>query len=220
MINGKKLLAIVAVRSGLHRASNKNIKKFSGSSLLEIKLKKIKDIDEILVSSDSKKMLSIAKKLNLSTHVREKYYASSKATSSEFFKNLAENINSDYVLYSPVTTPLISEKTVQKCINYLKKNKKYKSVATVKLVKYHMWLNNKALNYNISKSPNSQDLPNIMAITFGCCIIRRSDMLKFKNVVTNKNKFIILNDIEATDIDSEMDFKIAEHLYKNKRFFS
>ena len=42
-------------------------------------------------------------------------------------------------------------------------------------------------------------------------------MLKFKNVVTNKNKFIILTDIEATDIDSEMDFKIAEYLYKNKR---
>ena len=223
MINGKKLLAIVPVRSGSQRVPNKNIKKFSDSSLLEIKLKKlkkIKDIDEILVSSDSKKMLSIAKKLNLSTHVREKYYASSKATNSEFFKNLAENINSDYVLYSPVTTPLISKKTIQKCINYLKKNKKYKSVATVKLVKYHMWLNNKALNYNISKSPSSQDLPNIMAITFGCCIIRRSDMLKFKNVVTNKNKFIILNDIEATDIDSEMDFKIAEYLYKNKRFFS
>ena len=45
-------------------------------------------------------------------------------------------------------------------------------------------------------------------------------MLKFKNVVTNKNKFIILNDIEATDIDSDMDFKIAEYLYKNKRFLS
>ena len=223
MINGKKLLAIVPVRSGSQRVPNKNIKKFSDSSLLEIKLKKlrkIKDIDEILVSSDSKKMLSIAKKLNLSTHVREKYYASSKATNSEFFKNLAENINSDYVLYSPVTTPLISKKTIQKCIDYLKKNKKYKSVATVKLVKHHMWLNNKTLNYNISKSPSSQDLPNIMAITFGCCIIRRSDMLKFKNVVTNKNKFIILNDIEATDIDSEMDFKIAEYLYKNKRFSS
>ena len=116
MINGKKLLAIVAVRSGSQRVPDKNIKKFFGSSLLEIKLKKlkkIKDIDEILVSSDSKKMLSIAKKLNLSTHVREKYYASSKATNSEFFKNLAENINSDYVLYSPVTTPLISEKTIQ-----------------------------------------------------------------------------------------------------------
>ena len=41
MINGKKLLAIVAVRSGSQRVPNKNIKKFAGSSLLEIKLKKL-----------------------------------------------------------------------------------------------------------------------------------------------------------------------------------
>ena len=77
------------------------MRKFAGSSLLEIKLKKlkqIKEIDEILVSSDSYKMLNIAKKFNLSTHKRKKYFASSKATNSEFFRNLAENINSgDYV---------------------------------------------------------------------------------------------------------------------------
>ena len=41
MINEKKLLAIVAVRSGSQRVPNKNIKKFAGSSLLEIKLKKL-----------------------------------------------------------------------------------------------------------------------------------------------------------------------------------
>tara|TARA_Y200000002_G_C22535875_1_gene601799 strand:- start:68 stop:736 length:669 start_codon:yes stop_codon:yes gene_type:complete len=221
MINNKKLLAIVPVRAGSQRVKNKNLRKFAGSSLLEIKLKRlkqIKEIDEILVSSDSNKMLNIAKRFNLSTHKRKKYFASSKATNSEFFKNLAENINSDYVLYSPVTTPLISKKTIQRCINSLKqKNKKnYKSVATVKLLKHHMWLNNKPLNYKVSKSPSSQDLPNIMAITYGCCIIKRSDMLKFKNVVTDKSRFIVLDDIEATDIDNELDFKIAEYLFKIK----
>lgn len=221
MINNKKLLAIVPVRAGSQRVKNKNMRKFAGSNLLEIKLKRlkqIKEIDEILVSSDSNKMLNIAKKFNLSTHKREKYFASSKATNSEFFKNLAENINSDYVLYSPVTTPLISKKTIRRCINSLKpKNKKYyKSVATVKLLKHHMWLNNKPLNYKVSKSPSSQDLPNIMAITYGCCILKRTDMLKFKNVVTDKSKFIVLDDIEATDIDNELDFKIAEYLFKIK----
>tara|TARA_Y100001970_G_scaffold270421_1_gene364284 strand:- start:463 stop:1128 length:666 start_codon:yes stop_codon:yes gene_type:complete len=220
MIRNKKLLAIVAVRAGSQRVKNKNLKKFAGTNLLKIKLKKlikIKDIDEILVSSDSSEMLRIAKKLNLTTHKRKKYYASSKATNSEFFKNLAENIDADYVLYSPVTTPLISKKTIQNCINVLKRKKlNFKSVATVKLVKHHMWLNNKPLNYKVNKSPSSQDLPNIMAITYGCCIIKRSDMLKFKNVVTDKSKFIVLNDIEATDIDNELDFKIAEYLYKNK----
>ena len=220
MIKNKKLLAIVPVRADSQRVKNKNLKRFAGTNLLEIKLKnlkQIKDIDEILVSSDSSKMLKIAKKLKLSTHKREKYYASSKATNSEFFENLAENIDSDYVLYSPVTTPLISKKTIQNCIDVLKRKKlNFKSVATVKLVKHHMWLNNKPLNYKINKSPSSQDLPDIMAVTYGCCIVKRSDMLKFKNVVTDKSKFITINDIEATDIDSELDFKIAEYLYKNK----
>ena len=55
-----------------------------------------------------------------------------------------------------------------------------------------------------------------MAITYGCCIIKRSDMLKFKNVVTDKSRFIVLDDIEATDIDNELDFKIAEYLFKIK----
>ena len=222
MIRNKKLLAIVPVRGGSQRVKNKNFKKFASSSLLEIKLKqlkKIRDIDEILVSSDSNKMLEIGKKLNLSTHKREKYFASSKATNSEFFKNLAEVIDADYVLYSPVTAPLISIKTIKNCINFLKKNhnkNKYKSIATVKLLKHHMWLKNKPLNYKVSKSPSSQDLPDIMAITYGCCILKRSDMKKFKNVVTDKSKFVVLNDIEATDIDSELDFKFAEYLFKNK----
>lgn len=219
MINNKKLVAIIPVRAGSQRVKNKNIKKFFNTSLLEIKinlLKKIKDIDEIIVSSNSLKMLKLAKKLKVKTHIREKYFASSKATNSEFFKNLAEIIDSDYVLYSPVTSPLISIKTIQKCINFLKKNKKYKSVSTVKLLKHHMWLNNKPLNYKISSSPSSQNLPDIMAISYGCSIIRKEDMIKFRNVVTDNNKFIVIDEIEATDIDTELDFKIAEYLYARK----
>lgn len=79
MINNKKLTAIIPVRAGSQRVKNKNFKKFANTSLLEIKiklLKKIKDIDEIIVSSDSLRILDFAKKLRVKTHVREKYFAS------------------------------------------------------------------------------------------------------------------------------------------------
>lgn len=217
MIKKQKLVAIVPVRGGSVRVPNKNIKKFNGTTLLDIKLsqlKKIKHIDEIIVSSDSKKMLDIAKKYKTSIHRREAYYASSKATNSEFFHNLAENINSDYIMYAPVTAPLIKEKTIIKCIKYLQENNRFKSVATVKLMKHHMWLNNKPLNYNVKKAPSSQDLPNIMAITFGCCILKKKDMIKFKNVVTDKTKFFELDDIESIDIDNELDFAFAQFVHR------
>ena len=58
MINNKKLTAIVAVRSNSQRVKNKNIKKFSNTNLIEIKLRellKVNKIDNIL-TSDSKEM--------------------------------------------------------------------------------------------------------------------------------------------------------------------
>ena len=54
-----------------------------------------------------------------------------------------------------------------------------------------------------------------MAITFGCCILKK-DMLRF-NVVTDKINFW-LDDIEAIDIDNELDFEFAQfvHNFINK----
>ena len=192
MINKFKLTAIIGVRKGSKRVKNKNIRKFGQTSLLEIKinqLKRIKDIDEIIVSSDCDKMLKLAKRLNVTTHRRETYYAGSKATNSELFENLASFIESDYIMYSPVTSPLIKDNTIKKCINFLKTKSKFKSVATTRLVKEHMWLNNKPFNYKLSDAPSSQDLPDVMSITFGCCILKKKDMTKFKNVITNQTKF-------------------------------
>ena len=96
MINEKELTAIVPVRSNSQRVKNKNIKPFSNTNLIEIKLKellKVSKIDNILLTSDSKEMLEIGKKLNVKTHIREKYYASSEATNSEFFENLSKISN-------------------------------------------------------------------------------------------------------------------------------
>ena len=62
-----KIVAIIPIRKNSQRIKNKNFKKFfKNKSLLEIKieqLKKIKEIDKIVVSSDSKKAQYISKKI-------------------------------------------------------------------------------------------------------------------------------------------------------------
>ena len=219
MINEKELTAIVPVRSNSQRVKNKNIKPFSNTNLIEIKLKellKVNKIDNILLTSDSKEMLEIGKKLNVKTHIREKYYASSEATNSEFFENLSEICKSHYILYSPVTSPLISFETINDCINYFETNK-LRNMATTSLVKHHLWLKGKPLNYEINKSPSSQDLPDIHSINYACCIIERSLMKKNKNVVSSEVVFKILDEIESIDIDTELDFLTAEFIYNKYR---
>ena len=210
----KKVTAIVPVRKGSQRVKNKNIKPFAGSSLLEIKIKKLLSLGsllkDIVVTSDCPEMLSVAESLGVATHKREDYYASSKASNSEFFENLAESIDAEHFMYSPVTCPLISTETYKECLS---EYQKCDNVVTVKPVKHHLWLDGKPHNYKLTDSPNSQDLPDIYQITYGVCLLSKEAMKESKNVVTLNPTFKVLNEIESTDIDTEFDFLMAETIY-------
>ena len=87
--------AIIPVRKGSIRVKNKNIRSFGDTNLLERKikiLKKVKGIDEIIVSSDCDKMLSVAEKLGVLTHTREKFYASSSCSAYQYYNYMAKNV--------------------------------------------------------------------------------------------------------------------------------
>ena len=207
-------MAVVPVRAGSTRVVDKGIRPFAGTTLLDTKiqsLKKVKNLTEIVVSSDSEVALDIARAHGVSCHRREDYYASSVCTGSEFFQNLAESIDSDVIVYSPPTSPFVEPKTVEKAI-FAYKNQDCDSVATVFPVKHHMWHEGKALNYDISDSPNSQDLPEIVRITYGVCINSNENVIKYKNIVGINPFFINLDEKEAIDIDNAIDFKFAEFL--------
>ena len=169
------------------------------------------------MSSDCEEMLGIATDLGVQVHVRDEYYASSEATNSEFFENLAKSIDAEHIMYSPVTCPMISMETYHDCIQSFKEDNALENLVTVSQVKHHMWLDGKPLNYNIAESPNSQDLPDINAITYGICIISKEDMIKYRNVVTENPTFKVLDEIESIDIDTEFDFMVAEMVYKKLR---
>ena len=207
-------MAVVPVRAGSTRVVDKGIRPFAGTTLLDTKiqsLKKVKNLTEIVVSSDSEAALDIARAHGVSCHRREDYYASSVCTGSEFFQNLAESIDSDVIVYSPPTSPFVEPKTVEKAI-FAYKNQDCDSVAIVFPVKHHMWHEGKALNYDISDSPNSQDLPEIVRITYGVCINSNENVIKYKNIVGINPFFINLDEKEAIDIDNAIDFKFAEFL--------
>ena len=214
-----KLTAVVPVRAGSQRVKDKNIKPFANSNLLKIKLdtlKRVPSINQIIVNSDSDEMLDIALNYGVSTHKRKEYYASSECNNSEYFQHIAEVTDSDYIMYSPVTAPLISKETYFSCVDKFM-NSDIDNLVTVSDVKHHMWLDGKPLNYDIKNSPNSQDLPDIVSINYGICIISKKDMIKHRNIVTDNPYFYKLDEIESIDIDTEFDFMIAEYVYNKLR---
>ena len=215
-----KLTALVPVRKGSERVVNKNIRPFGDSSLLELKiraLKKVGSIDEVVVNSDCDMMLGIAKDMGVSSYKREDYFASSKVNNSEYFKHVAENTDSDYIMYSPVTCPFIKVDTYKWAIERFFKNDSFDSLITAFPVKHHMWLDGKPINYNPENSPNSQDLPDILGVSYGISIISKTLMIKRKNVVGYNPFFYELGELESVDIDTEIEFKFAEFLLNEAR---
>jgi CMP-N-acetylneuraminic acid synthetase len=222
-----KITAVIPVRIGSERVKNKNLKSFGDTSLLELKidnLLKVKKFNEIIVNTDSADAIEIAKSKGVSYHRREDYYASSKCTNSEFLQHLGLVTETDIFAYCPCTTPFILPSTIEESIESFLDSNSFDCLATVSSVKEFLWLEGNPINYEREKQPNSQNLPNIMALNFGLNLISRESLIKHKNIVGLNPLFKLTNEIEGLDIDTPLDFFLAEQMYtilkENPTFFN
>ncbi len=211
------LKAVITVRKGSQRVKNKNFKPFCGKNLLIHKvevLKKVKNIDEIIINTDSDEAINIAKDFNISFKRRDDYFASSECTNSEFWQNIAENTDSEYILFTHCTNPLIKIETYQKIIEIFNSKKNtFDSFNTVNEVKEFLYLNNNPINFDPAKAPNSQNLPDVIKLNFAINILSTKLMTKKKSLVGNKPFFYKLDSIEGFDINTNYDFEFAGHLH-------
>lgn len=215
-----KVKALVAVRSGSERVVNKNLRPFSGSSLLEIKVRQllaIPDLDGVVVNSNDERMLRLAESLGAEVVKREPRFATNQVSMSEVYHNMASNMDADVIVYANVTNPLVESGSYSKAIRtFMDLSEGFDSVNSANLVKEFMFLDNKPLNYDISNQPRSQDLPNIYALNFAFSILKKNDMIKYKNVVGLRPYMFELSEVESVDIDTEFDFEIAEFFYNRE----
>jgi CMP-N-acetylneuraminic acid synthetase len=211
-----KLTAVVAVRKGSQRIPNKNTIPFGDSNLLEMKLNllnKINTIDEIIVNSDCDKMLAIGEKYGCKLHKRDAYYASSTVNNSEFHKHIAQVTDTDFIFLAPTCSPFVKVESHYNAIKTFLESK-HDSLTSVDIIKNHLWLDNKPLNYSLDNIPNSQDLPNVKRLNYGISLITKEAMLKNKGLIGDNPAFYELDDIESIDIDTPFDLLIAKEVYK------
>lgn len=217
-----KTTAVIPIRKGSQRVKEKNLRPFAGTTLMELKIQtllKVPELDSIIVNTNSEEAINIINKYygqeeRVKTHLREAYYASSNCSGSDFFRHLGEVTDTDIFVYCPCTSPFVNPQTISQCIKLFKSSSDCDCIATVSSIKEFLWLDGKPMNYDPLHAPNSQDLPNITALNFGTTVVAKEDLIKNRNIIGKKPKFILTSDIEAIDIDTPLDFYIAEQIYK------
>jgi CMP-N-acetylneuraminic acid synthetase len=212
------ITAIVPVRKGSERVPNKNIRPFQGESLLAIKLKALNSCNRlsgILVSSDCDEMLKISKIYGASLEKREPYYASSGCSNSEFHRYIASIAPTESFVVTPVTAPLVRPETIDTCIAlFLNSCQTADSLVTTTCLKsYIVDSIGQAVNFSRGNLCRTQDLPEYREINYNICVTKRSTVEEYGNFVGNNAIFFDLNELESIDIDTLLDFEVAEFLY-------
>ena len=115
------ITAIIPVREGSRRLKNKNVAPFAGTNLLINKinqLKQVKEITNIVVSSDSDNMLEMARLQGVSTHKRAVEFCDEKSkTFGEVVAHICENVDGDDILWATCTAPLVFPKQYKEAIS-------------------------------------------------------------------------------------------------------
>ena len=211
------IIAMVPVRAGSTRVPNKNTRKFANTSLLELKLKVLKNVSgitQIIVSTDCDIAAEIAHKQSIKVQRRSKYYAGSDVTNDQHWLHIAKTTPGDIVFLAQVTSPLLRVSSIQKALNTFLNSGSNDSLNSVSVEKKFLWKDMNPINYDINATPKSQDLPNIVSLNFAITIIHKQAMIKRKNVIGYRPSFFELDKVEALDIDDLVDFKIAELMYQ------
>ncbi len=212
------ICALIMARGGSQRVPNKNIRKFADSSLLEIKigqLRKIENLNGIYVNSEADDILQIAQAAGATTVKRDPYYATNEVPINEVYKNLAESVPHKHILFCHLTSPLAREGSLRECVKiYEDLPAEFDSLATVHTVQKFTWYKKKPVNYDPKKMPRSQDLPDYYALNFAYNIIPRDLMIRYENIIGQSFYPYHLDEIECFDVDTELQFKVAEYIYR------
>jgi N-acylneuraminate cytidylyltransferase len=215
-INVGGVTAVIPVRAGSRRLKNKNVAPFAGTNLLLNKieqLKKVPEVNKIVVTSDSDMMLQMAKNAGVDCHKRAPEFCDEKTkTFGEVVRHVAENVEGEHILWatctSPLVFPLIYSNAIKEYFEALEKG--YDSLVAFEKIKRYLWDDNGPINYELGlKHVPSQQLPDLYIVTDGILLAPREKMIEWSYFHgRNPYKFIV-DKRTAVDIDDGLDLATA-----------
>ena len=232
MFKNKKILALIPARSGSKGIKNKNIKLINGLPLIKYTFNFVNKLDFVdlkVVSSDSKKILTIAEQNKFIGIKRSKILSGDTVSDYQVIRSVLNNkeiVNNkyDYLIYLQPTSPIREKKDLIFGLNQMIK-KKFNSAWSISKIdkKNHplkvMNIKNNQLKLFNSKGKNiiaRQQLTNIYIRNGVFYIFKINTLKKKKSIYLDKTLPVVING-KIINIDNLKDLNDAKKLLsKNK----
>jgi pseudaminic acid cytidylyltransferase len=221
-------LAIIPARGGSKRIPRKNIKEFSGKPIIVYSIEAAISsgiFDEVMVSTDDDEITEIAKKNGASVPFkRSKENANDFATIADVVIEVINQYQSIGIHYDLICViyplaPFIKKERINQGLEMIV-SQNYNSVLYVVRYSYPIQRALKIENHKLSliwpenMNKRSQDLSSSYHDSGQLFWMKTSTILTKKTVFTDNTGAIELPETEVQDIDSLIDWEIAEIKYK------
>lgn len=227
MIN-KRYLCIIPARAGSKGIKNKNFLKINKKPLIQYTIdiaKKLNKFCDLVISSDSKQIKKICSKNNIKFYgYRPKKLSGDKVLTYNVVKyelQKLEKINQityDGLIILQPTCPIRKLKKLIDALKILNTNK-YDSVVSVTPVlsmhpeRMKKFRNNYLINYLNKKKENMiprQNLPPVYIRSGSVYMLKRDVLIKQRSLVGKKTYGLVLDGLEAINIDTKDDLKLLK----------
>lgn len=221
-------IAIIPARGGSKRIPRKNIKYFLGKPIIAYSIQtalESKLFDEVMVSTDDEEIAEIAKSYGASVpFMRSANNANDHASTVDVLKEVLskysnKNISFRYSCCIYATAPFVTKEKLISAFDILLNNK-YDTVAPVMPYSFPVQRGLKMKEgkvrfaYPEYMNSRSQDLDTLYHDAGQFYFFDTQSILEKGTLWTNNTGGVIISELEAQDIDSELDWRLAELKYR------
>tara|TARA_B100000989_G_C19498634_1_gene453233 strand:+ start:81 stop:776 length:696 start_codon:yes stop_codon:yes gene_type:complete len=224
------IIAVIPARGGSKGITLKNMKIINNKPLIYFTINaalKSKFIDMIYATSDNSKILAYCDKFNLNCIKRPKSLSRDKTTAIEVLKHTIKFIDKNivkknpYIIYLQPTSPLRTQKHIDKLIMSIKNKREKKAISVVETneIPYKFFkINNKNKLESIFDQKysnyNRQFLPKTYKPNGAIYFFRLSNFLKQNGFPSNGSHPFIMSKKDSIDIDNNEDLALARNYLK------
>tara|TARA_R110002020_G_scaffold130148_1_gene291279 strand:- start:29148 stop:29804 length:657 start_codon:yes stop_codon:yes gene_type:complete len=215
----ERVACFIPIKRRSTRVPQKNFRLLNGKKLYRHIIDTVvasKAFTDIFVDTDSKEIMTYCKDQNINIIEREPTLSQDNANGNDLLNYWYELYPEyDFYFQAFATSPFTRIETVVESVNLLKVDKSIDSIFTVHEKCGWYWFEGRPINYDPKTLPRSQDAKKVFSESTALYGITNKALKIHQCRIGEKPYYYFVDDVEAIDLDSEFDFKMAEAITRN-----
>lgn len=219
-----RIIALLPMRHDSERVAGKNYRSFAGRPLFHHiveTLLRCSSIAEVVIDTDSPAIMADAASSfpQVTLLERPQRLRDGAVAMNEVLLHTTAQVEGDFYLQTHSTNPLLRAETVTLAIDrMLAEYPAFDSLFSVTRMQTRLWdAMTRPVNHNPAILARTQDLPAVYEENSCLFMFTRQSLAARRNRIGERPLMFEIDRLESVDIDEELDFQIAEFLFRQHR---